>query len=67
VGECKELCFWAIVAVVDRVSRAPVVVGSAGEFEGVPGGVGEEKMAVSGEVSLEESIFEFLLLFPGHV
>jgi hypothetical protein len=45
-------CFWAKLAIVDRVSRAPVMVGSAGKFEGVPDDVGDEKIVMFCEISL---------------
>lgn len=45
-------CFWAILAVFDRVLSAVIVVGGVVKSEEVTDGVDEEKPAKTGEISL---------------
>lgn len=59
-------CFWAKLAVLDRVSRAVVTVDGAGEFETVADDVGDAEMANFWDISLVlapvVSIIAFFLL-----
>lgn len=57
-------CFWAKLAILDRVSMAAVVVDGAIASVEVTDGVGAKKMVIFGEISLVEPIFGFFLPFP---
>lgn len=53
--------FWGKPAIVERVSRAVVVMDGADEFKEVSEGPGEEKRARFGEISIVVQIFMFFL------
>lgn len=57
-------CFWAKLAIVDRISRVVVAVEGADVFEIVADDVNNEKTGIFRDISLVEPIFAFLL-FPG--
>jgi hypothetical protein len=62
MGECSIFsCFSVKLAVVDRFSRAVVVVEGAVEFVEVTDSVGEEKMGTFGAISPVEPNFAFFL------
>jgi hypothetical protein len=54
-------CFWAKLAIVDRVSKAVVAVEGEDGFETVAEGVIDEKAEKFCEISVVEPIFAFFL------